>query len=151
MHASVQLHQSQFNFASCTIVKTLYEDALGFFDNSSTITLITRSFDEQHNLKGVNITYELITVGKNVQIHHTILYTITLLDKDGNAHMIQAYQIESICKISPVEIDVVASSFPSRCQTEISESGDDRVVIDLMIGMMITESCTHQRWIVAMA
>ena len=113
-------------------VETTYGDALGFFDNGSTITLIARSFAERHNLKGVNITYELITVDNNVQVHHTVLYEITLLDKDGNAHVIQAYQIESICKIPRVQIDDVASSFPSIKHTEIIiESGD----IDLMIGM----------------
>ena len=67
-----------------------------------------------------------------MQVYNTVLYEITLTDKDSNAHVLQAYQKESICKIPLVQVDEIASSFPSVNQTKITiESGE----IDLMIGM----------------
>ena len=73
------------------------EMIFAFFDNGSTITLVSTSFVKRNKLKGIRVTYELITVGNQVTIQQTWLHEITLLDSRGEAHIVQAYQIDNIC------------------------------------------------------
>ena len=67
------------------------------FDNGSTSTLISASYGKKQNLKGIRVMYELITVGNQVTVQHTYLHEITLYDRKGKVHVLQAYEIEDIC------------------------------------------------------
>ena len=106
---------------------------LTFFDNGSTLCLVSKSYVQRHNLKGVRISYELTTVGGIVTTQYTYLHNIDLVDSDGNTYTIQAFEIVNICgKISDVDVSSAVSLFNGISVGDIQrESGD----IELLVGM----------------
>ena len=133
----ISMHTYRYENLSATLlliqsIRTVTDEVKAFWDNGSTLTLVAKSYAERQNLVGVSVTYELITVDKKVQVHHTVLHEIILLDRNGDKHTIKAYQIDTICKIPDVKIDGIVHTFPSVMQRDIViESGE----IELMIGM----------------
>ena len=61
-------------------IRTLTLTINAFFDDGSTLSLVSKSFVTKNGMKGVRMSYELVTAGNVRTIHHTILYEITLLD-----------------------------------------------------------------------
>ena len=85
-----------------------------FFDNGSTLTLVSTSFVRRHQLKGLKISYDLHTVGGVTKHQITYLHEITLVDVVGKAHIIQALEIEEICGImKKVDVSGVVALFQS--------------------------------------
>ena len=85
-----------------------------FFDNGSTLTLVSTSFVRRHQLKGIKISYDLHTVGGVTKHQITYLHEITLVDVAGKAHIIQALEIEEICGImKKVDVSGVVALFQS--------------------------------------
>ena len=78
------------------------------------------------------MTYELITVGNKVTLHHTKVYEILLIDRRGDKHKITAYEIEEICgKIGKVKVGHLVHSFPSLKREDVMRHGGD---IELLVG-----------------
>ena len=104
-----------------------------FFDNGSTITLVSTSYVKKMNLKGIRVTYELITVGNQVKVQHTYLHEITLYDMGGKAHVLQAYEIENICgEMKSVNVGGVVRLFRNLKASDVRRKAG---AIELLIGM----------------
>ena len=104
-----------------------------FFDNGSTITLVSASYVKKRNLKGIRVTYELITVGNQVKVQHTYLHEITLFDSTGKAHVVQAYEIDDICgEMKCVNVNGVVRIFKNLKASDVRRQGGS---IELLIGM----------------
>ena len=104
-----------------------------FFDNGSTLSLVSRSYVQRHNLKGVRISYELTTVGGIVTTQYTYLHNIVLVDSNGNTYTIQAFEIVNICgKISDVDVSSVVSLFNGITVGDVRREFGD---IELLVGM----------------
>ena len=76
-------HIYKYNNINCTLL--LIQDietqhGKVFWDNGSTLALVSRSYAEKQQLNGVPITYELTTVGNLTTTHTTTLYEIILVD-----------------------------------------------------------------------
>ena len=83
-----------------------------FFDAGSTCALVDNEFARRSNLKGTDVTIELITVGKNVNKIKTKLYCITLLDNNKEKHKIFAYGLDEISsEITAVRLGSVEHKF----------------------------------------
>ena len=83
-----------------------------FFDNGSTLTLISTSFVRRHRLKGIKISYNLHTVGGITTHQTTYLHDITLVDITGKTHIVQALEIEEICGVmKKVDVSGVVTLF----------------------------------------
>ena len=67
-----------------------------FFDRGLTLTLVSTSFVQRHQLKRIRISYDLHTVGGVTQHQTTYLHNIILVDVTGKTHVIQALKIDEI-------------------------------------------------------
>ena len=106
---------------------------LTFWDNGSTISLICKGYSRRLGLKGVPVSYDLITVGGVVTTQHSMLYEITIIDRRRKKHTIQLYEIDDICgEMGSVNIDGVVHLFPS---TKIKELARSSGKIEMLIGM----------------
>ena len=95
-------------------IRTITGEIITFWDNRSTLALVSRSYAKRMNLKGVKVSYDLITVGGHIETQNTVLHEITLLDRSGNEHLIKAYEIEEICgDIRAIKVDSFMHLFPS--------------------------------------
>ena len=104
-----------------------------FFDNGSTITLISTSYVKKRNMKGVRVTYELITVGNHVKVQQTFLHEITLYDIEGKEHIVQAYEIDNICGVmKAVNVDGVVRLFQNLKANDVQRQAGS---VELLIGM----------------
>ena len=104
-----------------------------FWDNGSSLALVSKKYVRRSGLVGIPVTYELITVGNQVTVHRTNLYKIFLKDKNGDNHEIIAYEIEEICgKIGQVKVGHLVHSFPSLKKEDVARYGGE---IELLIGM----------------
>ena len=50
-------------------IPTNHGKALSFFDNGSTISLVSKSYTIRNKMKGMRVSFDLITVGGNVVTH----------------------------------------------------------------------------------
>ena len=74
----------------------------------------------------IQISCELITVGGRVEIQNTVLYEITLLDRNGDKHMIKAYQIDEICgEIKGIKVEDMIHPFPSVKPADVARQDCD--------------------------
>ena len=95
-------------------IRTLTDMINSFFDDGSSLSLVSKSYTQRMHLKGVKMTYELVTAGNVHTIHHTTLYEITLLDRKGNRHVIQAFEMESICgHMDAPDLEELCRVFPN--------------------------------------
>ena len=62
-----------------------------FFDSGSSISLIRRDYAERCGLRGINVSYELITLGNIPKLQNTVLYDVPLIDRFGVKYVIKAY------------------------------------------------------------
>ena len=101
-------------------VKTDDGHVVTFWDNGSTISLVARSYVRRKRLPGVPISYDLTTVGGVTTTHHTTLYIITIVDREGKNHLIKAFEIEEICgELKRIRTDKFARLFLSTKPSEI--------------------------------
>ena len=114
-------------------ITTVGGSIFAFFDNGSTITLVSASYVKKRNLKGIRVTYELITVGNRVKVQQTYLHEITLLDSAGKPHVLQAYEIDDICgEMKCVNVNGVVRLFKNLKASDVQREAGS---IELLIGM----------------
>ena len=70
------------------------------FDNSSSATLITHEYAGVARLQGTPINYYLKATGFPMQQKTTLIYTITMEDRDGRHHYLPALGIDEITDVS---------------------------------------------------
>ena len=96
------------------------------------IALVSKAYIRRAKLKGVVITYNLEVTGGKIETHTTTLYEITLLDRDGNKHVIKAFEIEEICGyINKFDMTDFAKLFPSVSVEQVKRCGGKA---ELLIG-----------------
>ena len=114
-------------------VKTNNGHILTFWDSGSTIALVAKSYVMRCHLTGIPVSYELITVGGTVSNQNSTLHEITVIDRDGNKHTINAYEIEDICgEIRAVNINGIMHLFPFTKMQDIRRSSGR---VELLVGM----------------
>ena len=87
-------------------------EIFAFWDSGSTISLISMRYVRKHNLKGIKVTYDLITVNNTVTQQDTTLYEITIYDRKNQPHIIKAYGIEEICQDTEcIDVKAIAKLF----------------------------------------
>ena len=69
---------------------------LTFWDNGSTISLVSKKYARRNRLKGVKVSYKLGTVGNVVQPQNAVMYEIPIIDRRGEIHIIKSYEIDNI-------------------------------------------------------
>ena len=107
-------------------------EIFAFWDSGSTISLVSMKYVRKHNLKGVRVTYELITINNTVTQQDTTLYEITIYDRQGQAHLIKAYGIEEICQDTErINVKAIAKLFGNMSTKDISRPQRH---VDLLIG-----------------
>ena len=113
-------------------VQTLSGKIRTFWDDGSTLSLVAKKFVERMQMKGVLVEYDLITVGNVVTPQQARLHTITLLDRNGDAHIIKAFEIESICgEITAPDMKQFLRLFPGLKLKEIKRTSGE---IELLVG-----------------
>ena len=84
-------------------------------------------------LKGVPVSYDLVTVGGVVTTQHSKLNEITIIDRQRKKHTIQLYEIDDICgEMGSVNIDGVVHLYSS---TKIKEVARSSCKIEMLICM----------------
>ena len=83
-----------------------------FWDNGSSISLVSRQYARKNNLKGVPVSYDLVTINSNVRPQHTMLYDVSIIDKSGEYYNILAYEIDEICEETRSTITTSLNYFP---------------------------------------
>ena len=66
-------------------------ELVAFFDNGSTVSLVSKQFVQRRKWEGIPVTYDLITVGGDRKTQSTYLHEIQLLDSNGKEHVIKAF------------------------------------------------------------
>ena len=103
-----------------------------FWDNGSTITLVSRDYAQRNKLSGVPVSYDLTTVDGTTTIRHTMLYEITLIDRRAKKHCLKALEIEEICgELVNIKTDMFAKLFNNTKPFEIKRP---RGKLDILIG-----------------
>ena len=103
-----------------------------FWDNGSTISLITKEYATRNKLRGIPIKYDLETVGGQVTTQDTWLYEVTIVDENNQLHVIKAFQIEEICSnLKRTNTDKFAHLFPSISPSQIRRP---KGKVDILIG-----------------
>ena len=133
----ISMHTYSYKSISHTLlliqdVRTPTGNVKVFWDNGSSLALVSQNFVTRNRLTGVAVTYELITVGNQVTLHHTKIYEVMLMDRNGDKHKIVAYEIEEICgKIGKIKVGHLVQSFPSLKHEDVKRHSGE---IDLLIG-----------------
>ena len=105
---------------------------VAFWDNGSTLSLVTKEFATRNKLRGVPILYDLETVGGKVTTQNTWLYEITIVDRQNNSHVIKAFQIDEICSnLKRINTDKFAHLFPSTSPSDIRRP---KGKVELLVG-----------------
>ena len=114
-------------------VKTETGYVITFWDNGSTIALISSECVRRLKLLGVPVVYDLTTVGGVVTTHESTLHEITLIDKNNQKHFVTAYEIPDICgEVGSIKVNGVMHLFPS---TKIKEVERCSGKIEMLVGM----------------
>ena len=102
------------------------------FDNGSTISLISKSFVLRHQLKGLRVAFDLITVGGTSTTQYSYLHLISLIDAQGEQHVIKAYQIDEICgEMKGTDLGKAAQLFHDLSPSDVERENGH---IELLIG-----------------
>ena len=108
-------------------------ELVAFFDNGSTVSLISKQFVQRRKWKGIPVTYDLITVGGDRKTQSTYLHEIQLLDSNGKEHVIKAFQIDDICgQLQEFNTSVVARCFKGLTGEDVHRPTGS---VDLLISM----------------
>ena len=87
-----------------------------FFDNCSTCCLITHSAAQRLGLMGEPVTLDITTATGKTSID-SYLYSVTLVDKEGEHHIVSACALENISNnIRRVDISKVKGEFSDQVQ-----------------------------------
>ena len=135
---TVQLNCSQLNFIKNTLlliqrIKSTKGYINTFWDNGSTLALVTRAFAVEKKLHGAPVTYDLITVGGNVKSQDSMIYEVVLIDRNNQRHTIVAYEIQDICgSIHSIKVKGLVHLFP---QVNMNDIKRPQGPIQLLIGM----------------
>ena len=89
------------------------QDRLVFFDNGSTIVIVRNYFATKLGLAGRRCLQWLQVCGRPEEPWETTVYKVTLMDKDGDEHSMEAYGMEITGDIEGVKIDGVTHHFPT--------------------------------------
>ena len=117
-----------------TIVSEL-QRLVVFWDNGSQISLVTRAYASKQGLRGIHVTYDLVTIN-DVKTQETILYDVPVTDRSGQTHIIKAYEIERICEdTDTVNLGAVVKLFRNLKETAVARPNQQ---VDLLIGMNYT-------------
>ena len=112
--------------------RTASGEATVFWDDGSTLCLVSSKYVRREGLTGVKVTYDLITAGNVNTTHETMMFEIALLDRKGNKHLISAYEISDICgHMDEVDTEPFTKLFPSLKHEDIARKAGE---IDLLIG-----------------
>ena len=103
-----------------------------FWDNGSSISLVSRQYARRNKLRGVKVSYDLVTVNNVVTPQHTMLYDIQLIDRNGNINIIVAYEIEEICEETAFFDSKVTDLFKDVKADDVKRP---RRKVDLLVGM----------------
>ena len=115
------------------MIETSAGDMIVFWDNGSTIALISRKCAQQNNLTGTHVICDLMTVGGNIQYMETTLYEMNISDRNGESRAIQLYEIDDICgQLSSMSMEKLIEFFPSVTEEDIARPVGE---VDLLIGM----------------
>ena len=103
-----------------------------FWDNGSQLSLVSRSYARRRHLRGIKASYDLVTVNNVVQPQETIMYEVPIKDREGNIHIIKAYEIESICQDDDtVNLKEVVKMFG---KLKVRQVQRPKKEVDLLIG-----------------
>ena len=96
-------------------------EIFAFWDSGSTISLVSMRYVRKHNLKGIRVTYDLITINNTVTQQDTTLYEITIYDRKNQPHIVKAYGIEEICQDTErINVTAIATLFSNVSAKDIS-------------------------------
>ena len=85
------------------------------------------------NLKGVPVSYDLVTVGGHTMTQKTNLHEIIIVDRVGRRHLIKAYEIDEICgELKSLKVNGLMHLFPSTRYQDIQRCSGK---IELLIGL----------------
>ena len=113
-------------------IPTQYGYIFSFFDNGSTISLVSTSFVVRHNMKGLRVAFDLITVGGNVATQQSYLHEIPLIDANGETQTVKAYQIDEICgEMRGTDVTKAAKLFNGLSPRDVSRKNGH---VELLIG-----------------
>ena len=113
-------------------VRTPTDELTVFWDDGSTIGLVSKAYVLRAKLKGIEMQYSLETTGGKVETHTATLYEIVLLDRKGDKHVIKAFEIDEICSyINSFDMSEIAKLFPSVSLDQVTRCGGKA---ELMIG-----------------
>ena len=108
-------------------------EILCFFDNGSTVSLVSKDFVRRHGLKGIPVSYDLITVGGTSVPQTTYLHIIRLKDFEGKIHDVTAFQIDDICgTLQNFDTSIAARSFAGLSELDVRRPTGS---VDLLISM----------------
>ena len=103
-----------------------------FWDNGSSISLVSKSYARKHKLRGVNATYDLVTVNKQVIPQDTFVYEIAIVDTENTVHTIIAFQIDDICQeTESMNVNEIAKLFDGLNPEDVRRTMND---VELLIG-----------------
>ena len=109
-----------------------------FFDNCSTCCLITHSAAERLGLTGEPVTMDITTATSTTSVD-SFMYTVILLDKEGERHFVTACALENISNnIRRVDVSKVKGEFSEQVQ-KIWTCLEDRPhgEIDFLLGLNV--------------
>ena len=114
-------------------VRSVREKILIFWDNGSTISLVSKGYVMRNRLKGVRVPYELVTVGNIVQPQNTMMHEVPIIDRKGDVHIIKAYEINEICSnIESTDMTGIVDLFTALKIDEVTRPTGE---VDLLIGI----------------
>ena len=113
-------------------IPTEYGSTSNLFDNGSTISLVSKSYVIRNKLKGLRVSFNLITVGGTTSTQFSFIHEIPLIDSEGNIHNILAYQIDNICgEMSDVDLTSAVALFPGLLLEDVQRTPGP---VELLIG-----------------
>ena len=116
-----------------SIPTRIHGNIVTFFDSGSTISLVSSNFVKRHRLKGINVSYDLITVGGNSKSQSTFLHEICIVDHEGRNHVIPAFEIGDICgSLQNVDVSRLVESFKDLPVDDVVRPDGE---IEMLIGM----------------
>ena len=90
-------------------------------------------FTKRNKMKGVKVSYELITVGGTVKTESTYLHDILLYDSEDREYIIQAFQIKEICgQAKSVDVSGIVSLFNNLSLDDVTRTSGP---VELLIGI----------------
>lgn len=96
---------------------------------------MTHRFAKKMNMKGRRVTQYMETMGREVEEHHTILYTIKLKANDGKLHKVGLFGMDKLMlQVEPVDVTPAYEMFPF-----VPAGALDRPVgeVNIMLGQQV--------------